>query len=163
MKQTFTLLAAISLLLFATFTFLWLRTSCKIDLVQSERFGQPWSIGSTSGSIELSLMSPTWLQTNPGRPPAGLNWSTITADRFHSPWPLYPLPGIRRVGVGRTATAPNCTVVSLGQTTYHVPYWIPTIAFGLLPAAWLWRYWRARRRNRGKGFEVSGPQLPATA
>lgn len=161
MRRRFTVFAAMSLLLFVAFAFLWLRTSYKIDLLQSERFGRPWSICSTSGSIELSLMSPTWLQVSSGLALTGLSWSTLTADQFYSPWPLDPLPGVRMIGSGRSAIAANGTVVSFAQSTYHIPYWIPTILSAILPMVWCLTYLRHRRRQKAGmcrkcGYDLRG-------
>ena len=162
MRRFLSILTALSLLLFCAFVFLWARTSYKIDMLASERFGRPWFLKSTSGSVELDLMSPAWLQLNPNRPPAPLSWSTMTADRFYSPWPLKPLPGVDHRGGGRTATGPNGVTVPLGATTYHAPYWIPTAAFAVLPAWWTWGRWREKRRRKVGHCQKCGYDLRAT-
>ena len=158
-RRLFNLAAALSLLLCVAMVLLWVRSHLKFTDVFffQTAGGNSLYVFSELARIDLSLGT-----VSGGPPRRQANWQSSHTDA----WFASPPPGVsvwyrlhfRRLERWTLRHGDQ----SVSMRGIMLPLWFPASAFSLLPAVWLARAWKRKRRRRPHLCPKCGYDLRAT-
>ncbi|MDB5173601.1 MAG: hypothetical protein JWN51_2374 [Phycisphaerales bacterium] len=170
-RRLFTLLSALSLLLFVGTCGLWVRSYGRCDVLWMER-SHRFRLASERGKIEISTASKFstednyWSKIHRERPsPYSANWtfthfsSEVASRRIISTFDFelhHHEPGLPIGDAGWNIS--DYQIISSAR----VPFWFCAIAESLIPSVWLWRVVRDPRARQRGSCRVCGYDLRAT-
>lgn len=152
-RRVFTILSAVSLLMFVAVCVLWVRSYWVKDNLTWVRPDKGWIVASGRGLLVVNFL---WFRDVPARPrpPWRFEWERQSASSWQR-----PAGGVvRRIGFGYDDTGPPAP----GWRGGFVPHWLVAAAFAALPAAWFIRWRRQRRGARCGLCPCCGYDLRAT-
>ena len=183
-RRLFAILSALSLLLFVTIIALWLRSHRVADRVTwvrsstaaEQHLGYTASGAGVVGIGYVRLISSPLVVEDDGPMAAialpnralGLSWErlpdaatavTIIPSHYRARPTLSQRLGFTRAADSGTLYSDS---LSVEGRFIGVPYWAPATHTALLPAAWLTRHLRARRRRAGRFCPQCGYDLRAS-
>lgn len=175
-RKLFTIAAAVSLLICSATALLWVRSYWGTDYLQRTVAGPADSMSITngfrgiewtSGEVRLfrgeSTSYPRGAYVEPvaGAPRSYWGWGRL--GRGHVFWET-PAPRSfwDRLGFYSTQTGLDMSFATESKEWVAFPAWLPVLAFLVLPAAWVVRLSRARRRASAGLCESCGYDLRGT-